>query len=524
VAGEPKRENAARKARHTNAESDTAPVERLIALGGDGPRQFSLRKKRIAVGSGRDNDLVLAHLTVSRHHAVIRRRFGRVRVADLESTNGTFINRKRIAGPQTLKRGDELRFGAVRFAFHEPGGRRRRRPLRLLVAIGTLAAVFAAGFIAAWYKGDELLARLVPHPANTEVRPATAVSRPIASAPRALSSSAPASRASAATVTARTEVAKSAERAGAGPSAAEPAWLARLNYYRAMVGLRPVTEDPRLSAADRAHTSYLVNNFPDVIRHGGLGALAHTEDPARPGYTPEGLAAATGSDTFEWYTPPLPPKTIGGHRVIVVTAPFGPVPASVAEAPRQNIDSWMSIVFHRPPILSPLLERAGYGLFCESGACAAALDLLHGARTAPFTGLAAPHPIEFPPNGSQVTLKESYAEWPDPLTSCAGYALPAGLAITLQLGEFLPAKLDEFSIGLVGADGNATPIEACGFDAGSYANPDPGSQERGRGILHGYAMVAVIPRRPLHPGAKYAVAMTVNGKKYDWSFSVAPTP
>jgi hypothetical protein len=515
VAVEAKRESS-----ESNSTSD-APVERLIAIGDDGPRQFSLTRKRIAVGSGRDNDLVLAHPTISRHHAVIRRRFGRVRVADLESTNGTFINRKRIAGPVTLKRGDELRFGAVRFAYIEPGGKRRRRPLRMLVAACALIAVFAAGFAAAWHWGDELLARLRPPAPTPEMRPPAPLSRAVA--PRASSSTA----APAASVIARIaplEAAKSGPPAEAGTVAVAPAWLARVNYYRTMTGLRPVVEDSRLSAADRAHAAYLVGNFPDVIRSSGLGALAHTEDPARPGFSAAGLAAAQGSDTFEWYLPPMPPRTIGGHRVIVVTAPFGPVPTSEADAPRQNVDSWMSIVFHRPPILSPLLERAGYGLACESSTCAAALDLLHGARTSPRRGLPLAQPIEFPPNGSQVTLKESFAEWPDPLTSCPGYALPVGLAITLQMGEFVPAKLDQFSVGLVGADGNVAPLEACGFDSTSFSNPDPGSQQRGRGVLAAYSMAAVIPRRPLEQGAKYAVSMTVNGRLYNWSFSVAPNP
>ncbi len=290
-----------------------------------------------------------------------------------------------------------------------------------------------------------------------------------------------------------------------------------------MVGLRPVEEEPRLSAADRAHAKYVVTNYSDVIRSSGLGALAHTEDPSRPGYTAAGLAAAQSSDTFEWYTPPLPPRTIGGHPVILITSPdAAAVPTSEANAPWQNIDSWMSIVFHRPPILSPLLDRAGYGLDCESGTCAAALDLLHGARTAPYSGLALAQPIEFPPNGSQVPLRESYAEWPDPLASCPGYRLPTGLAITLQIGEFVPAKLDQFSVTRLGPDGSATPLEACGFDAASYSNPDPVSQERGRGILKGYSLVAVIPRRPLEPGARYAVAIAVNGKRYEWSFSELP--
>jgi len=44
-----------------------------------------------------------------------------------------------------------------------------------------------------------------------------------------------------------------------------------------------------------------------------------------------------------------------------------------------------------------------------------------------------------------------------------------------------------------------------------------------REILHDFGMVVVIPRKPLKEAANYQVTMTVNGTKYDWSFS-APKP
>jgi hypothetical protein len=36
-------------------------------------------------------------------------------------------------------------------------------------------------------------------------------------------------------------------------------------------------------------------------------------------------------------------------------------------------------------------------------------------------------------------------------------------------------------------------------------------------------MVVVIPRKPLQEGASYQVTMTVNGTRYDWSFSTPKT-
>ena len=84
-------------------------------------------------------------------------------------------------------------------------------------------------------------------------------------------------------------------------ASAEPEWLARVNYYRAMAKLPPIVEDPALSKGDRAHTMYIVKNYHDAIAGGGgLGAEMHTEDPGKPNFTPEGLEAAKSSDMDVW--------------------------------------------------------------------------------------------------------------------------------------------------------------------------------------------------------------------------------
>ncbi len=52
---------------------------------------------------------------VSRKHAVIHHAGAEYSVEDMGSTNGTFINRKRIQphAPETIKAGDEVRFGKL---------------------------------------------------------------------------------------------------------------------------------------------------------------------------------------------------------------------------------------------------------------------------------------------------------------------------------------------------------------------------------------------------------------------------
>jgi DNA-binding winged helix-turn-helix (wHTH) protein len=66
--------------------------------------------------AGRDGQcaVVVDASTVSRRHARIRVVSGQATVEDLESTNGTLVNGKRIAGPTQLDPGDELMLGSER--------------------------------------------------------------------------------------------------------------------------------------------------------------------------------------------------------------------------------------------------------------------------------------------------------------------------------------------------------------------------------------------------------------------------
>jgi pSer/pThr/pTyr-binding forkhead associated (FHA) protein len=84
---------------------EKAHVPRLAALGDTPPRQYRLLKRKLTIGSDSENDIVLADPTVSRRHALLRRRLGRYRLIDLESTNGTFVNGRRI-GPGKIRNAD----------------------------------------------------------------------------------------------------------------------------------------------------------------------------------------------------------------------------------------------------------------------------------------------------------------------------------------------------------------------------------------------------------------------------------
>ena len=52
--------------------------------------------RTLRIGRAKDNDIVLADLSVSRHHAELRNVAGRYQIVDLDSHNGTFLNGMRV--------------------------------------------------------------------------------------------------------------------------------------------------------------------------------------------------------------------------------------------------------------------------------------------------------------------------------------------------------------------------------------------------------------------------------------------
>ncbi len=70
-----------------------------------------LDRCRVQIGRGTDNDVMFADSTVSRYHALITVLDGQVRIRDLQSTNGTFVNGKRVEHVVALRDGDRLSLG-----------------------------------------------------------------------------------------------------------------------------------------------------------------------------------------------------------------------------------------------------------------------------------------------------------------------------------------------------------------------------------------------------------------------------
>lgn len=74
-------------------------------------------KGTMNVGRAPDNQIVIDHPTISRHHGWIREEDGEFAVFDVGSANGTFVSDERIEAPRRLQTGDVVRFGEVEFVF-----------------------------------------------------------------------------------------------------------------------------------------------------------------------------------------------------------------------------------------------------------------------------------------------------------------------------------------------------------------------------------------------------------------------
>ncbi|MGH7270638.1 MAG: GGDEF domain-containing protein, partial [Polyangiaceae bacterium] len=82
----------------------------VVIYGADLGRRLELGKGPFEIGRSNGNDLFIDQESISRHHARITFDAGSYVIADLGSTNGTFVNDHRVTA-QKLRDGDQLRIG-----------------------------------------------------------------------------------------------------------------------------------------------------------------------------------------------------------------------------------------------------------------------------------------------------------------------------------------------------------------------------------------------------------------------------
>ncbi|OTA42206.1 MAG: hypothetical protein A6D92_00825 [Symbiobacterium thermophilum] len=273
-------------------------------------------------------------------------------------------------------------------------------------------------------------------------------------------------------------------RAGAlpvlpAPRSEEQAAREAVNRYRAAAGVvPPVALDSRLIAAAALQAEYLVRNPAQA------DADAHRQLPDSPGFvaeTPGGRARYFAYD--------------GGVAEVI----------NFTRRAEDAVAGWMDTLYHRIPLLHPGMTQMGYAV-AGGGALSANVALL-----GPYT--AADRVVRWPaPGATDVPPLWEGLETPDPLALYPGVRGPVGYPITLTFGR-RPAALRLLDARLTGPEGT---VRVLLYDP----ERDPELEDT----------VAVIPVRPLRPGAQYVV--TLSGQvnhgsgpepfQYTWSFQTAP--
>lgn len=77
-------------------------------------RRYELREGEYVIGRRSDCQVFVPDMRVSRQHARLREHERRWEIEDLGSNNGTWVNGVRIAGPQSLRHGDEITIASNR--------------------------------------------------------------------------------------------------------------------------------------------------------------------------------------------------------------------------------------------------------------------------------------------------------------------------------------------------------------------------------------------------------------------------
>jgi pSer/pThr/pTyr-binding forkhead associated (FHA) protein len=88
--------------------------------------RISLRSDEIVVGRAPPCELVVTDRAVARRHCRLEMVDGKVVVHDLMSTNGTFVDGKRVTGPTAVAIGSTIALGRVEIVVERVG--RKPRP------------------------------------------------------------------------------------------------------------------------------------------------------------------------------------------------------------------------------------------------------------------------------------------------------------------------------------------------------------------------------------------------------------
>ncbi|HTU62879.1 MAG TPA: ATPase, T2SS/T4P/T4SS family [Polyangiales bacterium] len=94
----------------------------VITEKGGAQQQLDFDEAEVNIGRLDDNELCLPKNNVSKHHARLLFKDQRYVIVDQQSTNGTYVNGRRISGPAVVRRGDKIYIGDFILVLGEGAG------------------------------------------------------------------------------------------------------------------------------------------------------------------------------------------------------------------------------------------------------------------------------------------------------------------------------------------------------------------------------------------------------------------
>jgi general secretion pathway protein A len=95
------------------------PPQLIVTNNGSVIQELKMEKTRILVGRSEHNDIAVGSRFISRHHALLVRHGNTTFLMDLNSTNGTFVNAKRVSN-HVLMHDDVITVGHHKIKFSDP--------------------------------------------------------------------------------------------------------------------------------------------------------------------------------------------------------------------------------------------------------------------------------------------------------------------------------------------------------------------------------------------------------------------
>jgi adenylate cyclase len=97
------------------------PSAYLVLQADSGTRRFALVEGKCwTVGRGEENNIVIKDRCLSRNHAMLQSTEGGYYLIDMGSSNGTFVNGRRVNIPVIIHNGDTITFGQTELKFFQP--------------------------------------------------------------------------------------------------------------------------------------------------------------------------------------------------------------------------------------------------------------------------------------------------------------------------------------------------------------------------------------------------------------------